>query len=84
VSYAFVILAVTSSYAMVQIDTRVVRVIGWLKKMGLKDLDTRKTATPPAGGKRRECLSGLFLDGQFAAGGDHPQRADPAQGTGRH
>jgi Kef-type K+ transport system membrane component KefB len=39
VSYAFVLLAVTSSYAMAQIDTRVVRVIGWLKKIGLKDLD---------------------------------------------
>jgi len=48
VSCAFVFLAVVSSYAIMQIDARANQVIGWLKRIGLKDLDQQGgEETPP-------------------------------------
>jgi Kef-type K+ transport system membrane component KefB len=48
VSYAFVFLAVTSSYIMAQTDSLLPSAIGWLKKMGLKDLDQQNHEPAPA------------------------------------
>jgi Kef-type K+ transport system membrane component KefB len=59
VSYAFVFLAIASSYALAHTDALLCRGISSLKRVGLKDLDQRNGETPAAADPPRIFLLGF-------------------------
>ena len=59
VAYAFVVLAVGSTYALIRVDRLVIAAVGGLRKMGLPDLDQQ---TDPVAAEARKAPS-IFLLG---------------------
>ncbi len=80
-AFAFAFLAIGSTYAILANDTLLRKITPLFRKMGLHDLD--HTAFLSA--RRRQAAAhlpaGIFLDRQFAAGGNRARPARSAAGN---
>jgi Kef-type K+ transport system membrane component KefB len=77
VSFAFVVLAALSTFAMTQSDPLTRRLIGWLKRLGLHDLDNNASAA----GEEVHHKSRILILGFFRAASsllEELARTDPA------
>ena len=83
-AYAFVILAIVSSYAMFRSDSLLRRISPWLNKIRLRDLNRRTDHIGRTERRAADIPAGVLLDRQFIVGGNHPARAELAEPACSH